>query len=99
MFFLEMFFTKELRIFFLLEIWLQFFGNFFLMDFFFKINFKIAGTKTLCTDYVHTRRLQSFFTLFFQFSQLCGLAIIHKRNAPHLATGQISKVNILKIAA
>jgi hypothetical protein len=47
----------------------------------------------------HTSVAEFFLKLFFQFSQLCGLAIIHKRNAPHLATGQTSKVNILKIAA
>jgi hypothetical protein len=51
-------------------------------------------------DAVHGLRTHtSVAEFFFFFSQLGGLAIIHKRNAPHLATAQISKVNILKIPA
>jgi hypothetical protein len=50
-------------------------------------------------DAVHGLRTQTSvadFIFIFQFSQVGGMAIIHKRNAPHLATGQTSKVNILK---
>jgi hypothetical protein len=37
-----------------------------------------------------------FFSLFFQNFQVGGLAIIHKRNEPNLATGQPEKQNFFE---